>query len=123
MSSTAPINASIQRAVCAEMRWPERDVGWRVRHLPALPVGVGSQRWLDRDGDDLVQNGEWDIIRLIESDLPGVGEDRGADSPDGCEPRTNETKYVKIARALLTMGYRRPVTLQTRFVFRDAFTA
>lgn len=51
------------------------------------------------------QIGEGNLIELVESCLPWIGEIQIADVPGRCEPGTGEINYANIAKALDRMGY------------------
>lgn len=46
-----------QLAVCAEMLWLDKPIGWRVRCLREHGFGVGLWNWPDHDLDDLERSG------------------------------------------------------------------
>lgn len=77
------------------------------------------------------QIGEGNLIELIGTALPFVGEIQVADVPGRCEPGTGEINYPAVARALAKAGYRGVVAMETWASgddevalrrFRDAFT-
>ena len=77
------------------------------------------------------QIGEGNLIQLIESALPVVGEIQVADVPGRCEPGTGEINYPIVATALDRLGYTGVVGLegwasgdptQALERFRTAFT-
>jgi hydroxypyruvate isomerase len=51
------------------------------------------------------QIGEGNLIELVRTALPWVGEIQVADVPGRCEPGTGEINYPAISRALATEGY------------------
>jgi hydroxypyruvate isomerase len=59
------------------------------------------------------QIGEGDVVRWCEKCLPWIGEVQVADNPGRFEPGTGEMNYAGIASALLAMGYRGPVGLES----------
>ena len=77
------------------------------------------------------QIGEGNLIELVRSALPWVGEIQVADVPGRCEPGTGEINYPAIANALAAAGYVGVVGLEAwasgdsddaLAVFRSAFT-
>ena len=58
------------------------------------------------------QIGEGDLIRWCEACLPWVGEVQVADNPGRCEPGTGEINYAGISKALMSMGYSGPVSME-----------
>lgn len=77
------------------------------------------------------QIGEGNLIELVRSALPFVGEIQVADVPGRCEPGTGEINYPAIARALAGLGYRGTIAMeawasgddeQALQRFRGAFT-
>jgi len=77
------------------------------------------------------QIGEGNLIRLLETTLPHLGEIQVADVPGRCEPGTGEINYPAIAAALRRIGYSGTVGLEAYARsdsdlalrrFRDAFT-
>jgi hydroxypyruvate isomerase len=78
------------------------------------------------------QIGEGNLIELLRSSLPWVGEIQIADVPGRCEPGTGEIRYVAIAQALDDLGYTGVVGLEAwasgdssaaLTAFRSAFAA
>ena len=78
-----------------------------------------------------VQIGEGNLIETCRACLPWIGEVQVADVPGRYQPGTGEINYPGIARALVEMGYRGPVTMeafakgdpeQAIEAFREAFT-
>ena len=59
-----------------------------------------------------VQIGEGNLINMCKRCLPWIGEIQVADVPGRMEPGTGEINYKGIAKALHTMGYAGPVTLE-----------
>lgn len=55
---------------------------------------------------------EGNLIELVRSALPWVGEIQVADVPGRCEPGTGEIRYEAIAAALLDLGYDGVVALE-----------
>jgi hydroxypyruvate isomerase len=51
------------------------------------------------------QLGEGNLIELVRSALPHIGEIQVADVPGRCEPGTGEINYAAVARALADAGY------------------
>ncbi|MGF6239093.1 hydroxypyruvate isomerase [Paraburkholderia sp. GAS38] len=77
------------------------------------------------------QIGEGNLIELVRSALPFVGEIQVADVPGRCEPGTGEINYPAVARALAKAGYRGVVAMEAwasgddevaLHRFREAFT-
>ncbi len=77
------------------------------------------------------QIGEGNLIELVRSALPWVGEIQVADVPGRCEPGTGEINYPAIANALTAAGYVGVVGLEAwasgdsddaLTAFRSAFT-
>lgn len=77
------------------------------------------------------QIGEGNLIELVRSALPYIGEIQVADVPGRCEPGTGEIAYPAVARALAQLGYRGIVAMEAWASgddalalrrFRDAFT-
>lgn len=77
------------------------------------------------------QIGEGNLIELVLSALPFIGEIQVADVPGRCEPGTGEINYAAIARALAQAGYRGTVAMEAWASgddehalqrFRDAFS-
>ena len=77
------------------------------------------------------QIGEGNLIELVRSALPWVGEIQVADVPGRCEPGTGEINYPAIANALAAAGYAGVVGLEAwasgdsadaLTAFRSAFT-
>ncbi|BCZ83450.1 hydroxypyruvate isomerase [Paraburkholderia terrae] len=77
------------------------------------------------------QIGEGNLIELVRSALPFIGEIQVADVPGRCEPGTGEINYPAIARALSQAGYRGTVAMEAWASgddelalqrFRDAFS-
>jgi hydroxypyruvate isomerase len=77
------------------------------------------------------QIGEGNLIDLVRSTLPLVGEIQVADVPGRCEPGTGEISYPAIARTLDTLGYAGTVGMEAwasgdsdeaLAAFRRAFT-
>lgn len=77
------------------------------------------------------QLGEGNLIGLLETALPHIGEVQVADVPGRCEPGTGEINYPAIARALAGLGYDGTVGLEAYAsgdsaealrAFHDAFT-
>ena len=77
------------------------------------------------------QIGEGNLISLLETTLPYIGEIQVADVPGRCEPGTGEIYYPAIAAALRRIGYSGTVGLEAFAQsdselalcrFRDAFT-
>jgi hydroxypyruvate isomerase len=58
------------------------------------------------------QIGEGNLIELVRTCLPYVGEVQVADVPGRCEPGTGEINYPAVARALATAGYTGVVGLE-----------
>lgn len=58
------------------------------------------------------QIGEGNLIQLLRSSLPHIGEVQVADVPGRCEPGTGEINYRAVARALSDLGYRGPVGME-----------
>jgi hydroxypyruvate isomerase len=58
------------------------------------------------------QIGEGNLIELVRSALPFVGEIQVVDVPGRCEPGTGEIHYPAIARALAEAGYRGTVAME-----------
>lgn len=78
------------------------------------------------------QIGEGNLIELVRSALPYIGEVQVADVPGRCEPGTGEINYPAVSRALAEAGYRGTVAMEAWASgddevalrrFRDAFTA
>ena len=77
------------------------------------------------------QIGEGNLIELVRSALPFIGEIQVADVPGRCEPGTGEINYPAVARALAETGYRGVVAMEAwasgddeaaLLRFREAFT-
>lgn len=77
------------------------------------------------------QIGEGNLIELCRRALPWIGEIQVADVPGRCEPGTGEVNWPGIAKALKTMGYAGPITMEAYAsgdpetalaAFRQAFT-
>lgn len=77
------------------------------------------------------QLGEGNLIELVRSALPHIGEIQVADVPGRCEPGTGEINYPAIARALADSGYEGTVGMEAWAsadsdaalkAFRNAFT-
>ncbi|MBX7445782.1 MULTISPECIES: TIM barrel protein [unclassified Arthrobacter] len=77
------------------------------------------------------QLGEGNLIELVRSALPYIGEIQVADVPGRCEPGTGEINYVAVARSLAEAGYEGTVGLESWAkddsnaaldAFRTAFT-
>ncbi len=58
------------------------------------------------------QIGEGNLIELLRTCLPYVGEVQVADVPGRCEPGTGEINYPAVARALADLGYTGVVALE-----------
>lgn len=58
------------------------------------------------------QIGEGNLIQLLKTALPHIGEIQVADVPGRCEPGTGEINYPAIAVALYEMGYRGNIGLE-----------
>lgn len=78
------------------------------------------------------QLGEGNLIELVRSALPHIGEVQVADVPGRCEPGTGEINYQAVARALADAGYEGTVGMEAWAsggdwealeAFRRAFTA
>ena len=78
------------------------------------------------------QIGEGNLIELVRSALPRIGEIQVADVPGRCEPGTGEIRYPAVADALRALDYDGVVGLEAwasgdpdaaLASFRDAFTA
>ena len=78
------------------------------------------------------QIGEGNLIELVRSALPWIGEIQVADVPGRCEPGTGEIRYPAVADALRALDYDGVVGLEAwasgdpdaaLASFRDAFTA
>ncbi len=84
----------------------------RAADTRALVRAVGSPHL--RMNLDLyhAQIGEGNLIELIRTCLPYVGEIQVADVPGRCEPGTGEINYPAVARALATAGYTGVVGLE-----------
>jgi hydroxypyruvate isomerase len=84
----------------------------RAADTHALVRAVGSPHL--RMNLDLyhAQIGEGNLIELIRTCLPYVGEVQVADVPGRCEPGTGEINYPAVARALATAGYTGVVGLE-----------
>lgn len=77
------------------------------------------------------QLGEGNLIELVRSALPHIGEIQVADVPGRCEPGTGEINYAAVARALAAAGYEGTVGMEAWSsgddlaaleAFRTAFT-
>jgi hydroxypyruvate isomerase len=77
------------------------------------------------------QIGEGNLVELIKTCAPYIGEVQVADVPGRCEPGTGEINYPRIAQALHDIGYVGTVGLEARASgdselalerFREAFT-
>ncbi len=77
------------------------------------------------------QIGEGNLIELCRKSLPWIGEIQVADVPGRMEPGTGEVNWPGIAKALKSMGYAGPITLEAYastnpetalMAFRNAFT-
>jgi hydroxypyruvate isomerase len=84
----------------------------RAADTHALVRAVGSPHL--RMNLDLyhAQIGEGNLIELIRTCLPHVGEVQVADVPGRCEPGTGEINYPAVARALAAAGYAGVVGLE-----------
>ncbi|TDL32198.1 TIM barrel protein [Arthrobacter nitrophenolicus] len=74
------------------------------------------------------QLGEGNLIELVRSALPYIGEIQVADVPGRCEPGTGEINYEAVARALADAGYEGTVGMEAwakddSSVALDAFRA
>lgn len=58
------------------------------------------------------QIGEGNLVELVRSSMPWVGEIQVADVPGRCEPGTGEIHYPAIARTLSDLGYTGVVALE-----------
>lgn len=58
------------------------------------------------------QIGEGDLIGWCKRCLPWIGEIQVADVPGRCEPGTGEINYPGVAKALVEMGYQRPIGME-----------
>ena len=58
------------------------------------------------------QLGEGNLIELVRSALPHIGEIQVADVPGRCEPGTGEINYAAVARALAEAGYEGTVGME-----------
>ncbi|MGA7204091.1 MAG: TIM barrel protein [Specibacter sp.] len=58
------------------------------------------------------QMGEGNLIELVRSSLPHLGEIQVADVPGRCEPGTGEINYAAVHRALLAAGYEGTVGME-----------
>ncbi|TLM72746.1 TIM barrel protein [Pseudarthrobacter sp. NamB4] len=58
------------------------------------------------------QLGEGNLIELVRSALPYIGEVQVADVPGRCEPGTGEINYTAVARALTEAGYEGTVGME-----------
>ena len=58
------------------------------------------------------QLGEGNLIELVRTALPHIGEIQVADVPGRCEPGTGEINYQAVARALADAGYDGTVGLE-----------
>lgn len=58
------------------------------------------------------QLGEGNLIELIRTALPHIGEIQVADVPGRCEPGTGEINYAAVARALAAAGYEGTVGME-----------
>jgi hydroxypyruvate isomerase len=77
------------------------------------------------------QLGEGNLIELVRTALPHIGEVQVADVPGRCEPGTGEINYRAVARALADAGYTGTVGMEAwasgddeeaLAAFRAAFT-
>lgn len=77
------------------------------------------------------QIGEGNLIELVRSALPYIGEIQVADVPGRCEPGTGEINYAAVANALAELGYQGTVGMEAWAkgdsdaaleAFRTAFT-
>lgn len=77
------------------------------------------------------QLGEGNLVELVRSALPYIGEIQVADVPGRCEPGTGEINYAAVARALADAGYEGTVGMEAWArddssaaldAFRTAFT-
>jgi hydroxypyruvate isomerase len=77
------------------------------------------------------QLGEGNLIELVRTALPYIGEIQVADVPGRCEPGTGEINYAAVARALAELGYKGTVGMEAWAkddsdaaldAFRSAFT-
>ena len=77
------------------------------------------------------QLGEGNLIELVRTALPHIGEVQVADVPGRCEPGTGEINYAAVARALAEAGYQGTVGMEAWAkddsnaaldAFRTAFT-
>ncbi|BAS13891.1 putative hydroxypyruvate isomerase [Arthrobacter sp. Hiyo8] len=77
------------------------------------------------------QLGEGNLIELVRTALPHIGEIQVADVPGRCEPGTGEINYLAVARALVAAGYEGTVgmeawasgdDMEALEAFRRAFT-
>ncbi len=77
------------------------------------------------------QIGEGNLIDLCRRCLPWIGEIQVADVPGRCEPGTGEVNWPGVTRALASMGYDGPITMEAYAAtdpetalsaFRAAFT-
>ncbi|MEE2523248.1 TIM barrel protein [Pseudarthrobacter sp. J75] len=77
------------------------------------------------------QMGEGNLIELVRTALPHIGEIQVADVPGRCEPGTGEINYRAVARALADAGYDGTVGMEAwaqgdsdaaLAAFREAFT-
>lgn len=58
------------------------------------------------------QIGEGNLIELVRSALPHIGEIQVADVPGRCEPGTGEINYLAVARVLAELGYSGPIGME-----------
>ncbi|MGP9488178.1 TIM barrel protein [Glutamicibacter sp. 363] len=58
------------------------------------------------------QIGEGNLIELVRSALPHIGEIQVADVPGRCEPGTGEINYLAVAQALADLDYSGPIGME-----------